>query len=637
MTIRDYLISTAQQITTSAGTDSSPVAFRRQQFLEMMGLETLLPYEQRGLVPYTVTGIVERSTYRIVKLYYESLPQLYVTANLYVPTSGGVGGKFPAVLYVCGHADTQKVHYQEHPRRFAELGFACLVVETVQLGEVRGHHHGCYREGWWHWYSRGYTPGGVELLNGIRGLDLLAQRAEVDPERLGVTGISGGGAVSWYVGAADERVKVCAPVCGTATLASHIADRTIDGHCDCMWWNNIYGWDLADVGALVAPRPLMIASANRDEIFTIHSIRKVHSQLRPIYAQLGAEENLHLIETPGGHSYHERSRCDIFSLFVKHLQGKEVPPDAIGDADLTPENQETEETLKVFANGALPDDRTATIQDTFVTLFSPPKIANQAEIAQVRAETLEKLRTKTFRAFPENPPGLEVQREFEYCMDSSEGYRFAYTSEEGWRLHANLFLTTNAPQPAPTVLVLRSPQEGRRDSERFVSGLPSQVAKVVAELRGIGDTAWGQELQWHIRRAAAWTGRTIASMRVWDTLRALEAVRTLPEVDSSAISIAARGEMAVIALYAALLDGNIRTLYLHHPPPTQDTPSQPDGSGEAIEMLACLKMTDLPHVAGLLCPTEIVLVGAPPDTYLWAETLYRTLGVPEKFRRVEHL
>ena len=645
MTIRDYLIRTAQTITNSATADYKDkttferlIPERRRQFLEMMGLDSLPPYEQRPTVPYKVTGVVERPAYRIEKLHYESLPNLYVTANLYIPEFGGDShGKFPAVLYVCGHADTQKVHYQEHPRRFAELGFVCLVVETVQLGEVRGYHHGCYREGWWNWYSRGYTPGGAELLNGIRGLDLLVQRREVDANRLGVTGISGGGAVSWYVGAGDERVKVCAPVCGTATLASHIADRTIDGHCDCMWWNNIYGWDLADVGALIAPRPLMIASAERDEIFTIASIRKVHSQLRRIYTLAGAEKSLHLIATPGGHSYHERSRTAIFSLFVKHLQGREVPPEKVGDADLTPEHQETEATLRVFAQGALPEDRTPAIQNTFISLAPFPQIADNATLEKLRHDTCEQLRAKTFRHFPKTPPSLRVVKEFEFVEGVREGYRIAYTSEEGWRLPARLNVRPSAQKPAPAVLVLRSPQEARGESEQFARGFSDATARVFVELRGIGDTAWGQELQWHIRRASAWTGRTVASMRVWDALRAIEAVRTLPEIDGSRISIAAQGEMGAVALYTALLDGNIQTITLQAPPPTQDVTSAKNGYGESIEMLSCLRITDLPHIAGLLCPTEIVLVNTPHDTYQWAEKLYHSLGASAKFRRVSEI
>jgi len=356
MTIRDYLAREARRITDGALSECADGATwrrllpeKRRQYLEMMGLGDLAPYEQRPPLNVTVTGVVDRPKYRIEKLYYESLPKLYVTANLYLPKSGKP--PFPGVLYVCGHSDTQKVHYQAHPRRFAELGFAALVVETVQLGEVRGYHHGCYREGWWHWYSRGYTPAGRELLNGIRGLDLLVQREDVAGDRLGVTGISGGGAASWWIAAGDERVKVAAPVCGTATVASHVHDRTIDGHCDCMWWNNTYRWDLADVGGLIAPRPFMIASADRDGIFTIASIREVHRQVKRVYDILGASSNLHLVETPGPHSYHEKSRTAIFSLFLKHLQGREVSATEVGDIDESPEQQESADTLRVFANG----------------------------------------------------------------------------------------------------------------------------------------------------------------------------------------------------------------------------------------------------------------------------------------------
>jgi cephalosporin-C deacetylase-like acetyl esterase len=646
MTIRDYLSREARRITdrslaefTDADAWKRLIPERRRQYREMMGLPELPPADRRPPPVVQVTGVVDRPRYRIEKLYYESLPQLYVTANLYVPkTENGEGRKppFPGVLYVCGHADKQKVHYQAHPRRFAELGFVCLVVETVQLGEVRGYHHGCYREGWWHWYSQGYSPAGVELLNGIRGLDLLAKRPEVNPERLGVTGISGGGAVSWYVAAGDERIKVAAPVCGTATLASHIYDRTIDGHCDCMWWTNTYQWDLADVGALIAPRPLMIASADRDAIFTIASIREVHSQLKRLYGMLGAQDHLHLVETPGGHSYHERSRTAIFSLFARHLQGKDIPPEKIGDIDDSPPRQESEETLRVFVNGPKKEDRTSTIQDTFITLPKPLSITDKDSLERTRREVVSALRAQTFRAFPAAPPPLDVKVEFEF-QSGAAGYRFAYTTEEGWRLHAELAVPSGAAKPAPVIVALRSPDEERWATEGFLGSIRAPWARVYAEPRGVGDTGWGQGLQWHLRRAAAWTGRTIASMRVWDTLRALEAVRTLPEVDKKQIALAARGEMAVVALYAALLDGNVRTLFLQSPPATQNAPSRPDGRGDAIEMLNCLRITDLPQIAGLLAPTEIVVTGDYPETYNWAKELYKNLGTPDKFRQLPDL
>src|ERR1051326_1750975 len=195
-TIREYLSAEAKKITERARPEfhdrqlyEKIIAQRRRDYAEMMGLDRLLP-DRSASVNVHVTGVVERPHYRIEKLYYESLPKLYVTANLYLPKTSDAGAAkppFAGVLYVCGHADTQKVHYQAHPRRFAELGFACLIVETVQLGEVRGFHHGVYREGWFHWISRGYSPASIEALNGIRGLDLLAQRPDVDGEHLGVT------------------------------------------------------------------------------------------------------------------------------------------------------------------------------------------------------------------------------------------------------------------------------------------------------------------------------------------------------------------------------------------------------------------------------------------------------------------
>jgi hypothetical protein len=403
-----------------------------------------------------------------------------------------------------------------------------------------------------------------------------------------------------------------------------------------MWFPNAYRWDLADVGALIAPRPLLIASADRDAIFTIDAIREVHEQLKPLYAKLGARENLRLVETPGGHSYHERSRTAIFSWFLKHLQGKEVPPERVGDLDESPEKQESEETLRVFVNGPLPEDRTLTIHEDSFTPPPAPRIEDRAGLERTRREVVAALRDTSFGAFPKTSPS-EAKIAFEFASGNATGCRFAFTPEEGWRLHGRLTIADGIERPAPVVIALRLPGEERNESDRFIGGLRLPWAKVVVEPRGTGETAWGEELQWHLRRAAAWTGRTIASMRVLDTLAALHAARSLPHVKGQPVALAARGEMAAVALYAALLDGQVRTLFLEAPPATQNAPSQPDGRGPAIEMLHCLRVTDLPYVAGLLYPTELVFIGDCPPTYDWTEALYRRLGPPGAFRRVAEL
>ena len=123
-------------------------------------------------------------------------------------------------------------------------------------------------------------------------------------------------------------------------------------------------------------------------------------------------------------------------------------------------------------------------------------------------------------------------------------------------------------------------------------------------------------------------------MQVYDTLRALEAARSMRELDPDRLYLAARGEMCAVVLYAALLDGSVAGVLLVDPPATQDEPSRPDGTGPAMEMLQCLRVTDLAQVAGMLWPAELVFVHHRPEGYLRAEDLYERLGTPES---VTHL
>jgi dienelactone hydrolase len=648
ISIRNYLCREAARITSRAASYQDAVRWRqalperRRQYMEMMGVDDLLPYHERPPLNVTVTGVVERPKYRIEKLYYESVPKLFVTGNLYVPK--GLSSPAPAVLYVCGHAAKQKTHYQAHARRFAELGFVCLLIETLEGEETQGDHHGIYDKGCFHWISRGYTPAGVEMLNGIRGIDLLVQRSEVDPKRLGVTGISGGGSYSWWVGAGDERVKIVAPVCGTSTLISYMYDRTLDSNCDCQWWINSYRWDMADVGALIAPRPLLIVDADQDIHFTLASTRAVHQQLKRLYTLLGVPENVGRVGAAGAHGYYPLSRTAIFSWFVKHLQGKNIPPEQIGDVDERPESQESEETLRVHPNGQLPGSWVKTIQDNFIQLAEPPQIRDEEGLKKSRQSVIAGLRRKSFAAFPPTPPPLGLDIEYEFEEARGKGAIFNFASEEGWRLRGALHLAKAVTQPAPAVVGLCSPDDNSEKAdwrggaiEGFLRPIQAPWVKVSLELRGTGESVWGETLKWHVRRAGAWTGMTPASMWVYDTLRALAAVRALPQVNGRPLALAARGQMTVVALYAALLDGHVNTLFLETSPATQNAPSQPDGQSDAVEMLGCLRVTDLAQVAGLLYPAELVFIGERPSTYDWAQDIYQKLGAADRFRRVNKL
>ncbi len=633
--IRGYLCDGAAKITDAAGkrfaSKKALLAGRdglRAKYLEMMGIVDLPPPAERPPLNATVAAKTERSAFTVERLRYESLPRLYVTANLYVPKK--LDGPAPAVLYVCGHSPAQKLHFQHHCRRWAELGFVTLVVDTIQYGEIKGYHHVCYAKGWFHSYSRGYTPAGVELLNGIRGVDLLCSRPEVDAARIGVTGISGGGSMSWWAGAADERLRVVAPVCGTGTLRSHIADRTLDGHCDCMYFINYYGLDLADLGALIAPRPLFIGSADRDFIYSIASIRECYERTKTAYDLLGVPENIRLVETPGPHSYHATSRQGIFSWFFKHLCGRDVPPDEIADVDESdpiPDND-----LLVYVNGPPADERTATIQDSFVPLAPKPDIHSVAQLRAERKRVVAALRTRTFAHFPAEPCDLDCRTGYEFAHGDGAGRRLSFTPEEGWRLSARL-TTHSGVQGAKAPVYIEI--AGRGKPSPWPAAMRG-LHRLEIEPRGTGETAWGDDLAWHLRRAAAVTGRTIASMRVYDVLRAVELARALPECDGS-IVLAGDGEMAAVAVYAALLDGGIRAVVLANAPTTLDAPSDHGGGGPAIEMLGALRFADLPVAAGLLYPVELVFFQGRPHEYAWAEELYARLGAPGRVTHIRNM
>lgn len=630
--IRDYLIQKATEISDNSLSgintlgDWQNIRDRRyDELVEMMGLTGMPLKGDRSTLNVNVTGTIQENGYRIEKLYYESLPGLYVRANLYVPDI--IKEPRPGILYVCGHSRTQKVHYQAHPRKFAQLGFVCLIIETIQFGEVQGEHWGCYARGWFNWYSRGYNPAGVELWNAIRGLDLLCSRQEVDSEKLGVTGISGGGSQSWYIAAIDPRIKAVAPVCGASTLKAQITSRTIDGHCDCMMPMNTYCQDFMDIGALIAPRPLLICQADRDGLNTIESVRELHNAIRKIYTLYKAPNNIGQVETPGGHSYHKISREQIFSFFIQHLMGKQVSPEEAGDIDTSKESLLSADELKVYIDGAPADDRTTTIQDSFIKLSVAPDISNEAELFAFRDSVKEFLRIKTFGAFPAEKSQFNQLLEFRSLDGGKFGQEiFSFVSEKGWRLKVDIHYAHKTDSMAPLLIVLRNYDEQRWESESYADEISNGANIAFLEVRGVGEFGWAPELQWHVRRASAWTGRTVASMQVYDLLRCIEFCRTLPGVDPDKITIAARNEMSVIALYAALMDGKCESLILKNPPETQDQASDPSGKGSAIEMLNCLQITDVYQIPALLFPKKTSFAGSIPPSYRWSEKIFEKLG-----------
>lgn len=402
----------------------------RRELKEMLGLD---PEPPRGDLKPVITGTLPGEGIVVEKLHFQSLPGLYVTANFYRPAAGGE--KLPTILYLSGHGPTyapdgtscgNKASYQHHGIWFAQHGYNCLILDTVQWGEILGEHHGTYRLNRWWWVSRGYTPAGVETWAGIRALDYLATRPEVDMGKIGVTGRSGGGAYSWFITAVDDRIAVSAPTAGITTLRDHVINGVIEGHCDCMYFVNLYGWDFDKLAALSAPRPLLICNTDKDDIFPLGGVIRIHESTRRIYELLGAEKHLGLQIAEGPHKDMQPLNIGAFHWFERFLKGKDLM-DVIKEPAVKAFKPEE---LRVFDE--LPKDEINTrIDETFVPMANPPVPQSNEEWERMRDGWMKVLRERVLRIPPESV------REHDWATSAGQGWPYyrhpgKKTQKRGW-------------------------------------------------------------------------------------------------------------------------------------------------------------------------------------------------------------
>ncbi|MDG2222921.1 MAG: acetylxylan esterase [Rubripirellula sp.] len=573
----------------------------RTQLLEMLGLD---PFPERTPLNPVITGSVEHAEGFIVEnLQFQSMPGVYVTANLYRPAKQDKA--LPAILYVCGHGAVRKngvsfgnkVNYQHHGAWFARNGYVCLTIDTIQLGELEGIHHGTYREKMWWWNNRGYTPAGVEAWNCVRALDYLQNREEVNAERIGVTGRSGGGAYSWWIAAIDERIKAAVPVAGITSLKNHVVDGCVEGHCDCMYMVNTYRWDYPMVAALVAPRPLLISNTDKDRIFPLDGVVDVYSKTRRIYDLYEASDQLGLQITEGPHKDTQELRIHAFRWFNRFLKDDDSLIDKTAVKFFEPEQ------LKVFKE--LPsDERVTNIHESFVPAVNANELPKQRnEIQRASMDWMESLQSHVFRGWPTVDEPLDVQ----ITSSAEKLYRVEFTSQAPYRLEC-YFYRPQANSKALSVHVLDqqqwesiSPGLAAAMPEAFTTTTPDQArweqicdqqngrntAWIIP--RGVGPTEWSRDLKTRtqIRRRFMQIGQTAATMQIYDVRRAIQGLRSVPNIEWSSLDVTASGEAAFWTLYASLWTPGIDRLSL------LDLPTK---NRDAPDLLNVSRFVELPHV-----------------------------------------
>jgi len=573
----------------------------REQYFFMLGLR---PLPEKTPLQAVVTGRLDFPDFTVEKLHFQSRPGLYVTANLYLPKPVQV--RHPAILLSCGHSnkgrDGNKTAYQDHGIWFATHGYACLVVDSLQLGEIAATHHGTYRFQRWWWHSAGYTPAGVECWNAIRALDYLQSRPEVDPERIGATGISGGGAATGWISAADERIRASAPVSGMADLGYYVGEDGVDGHCDCMFLYNNARWNWTVIPALVCPRPLLFVNSDADPIFPMSANERVINRLERLYARFGAGDRVDAVVSVGGHAYRTDIRRAVFEFFNRHLRGDSRPV-SDADAGLGPDPKTPRiptRDLRVFPEDAdLPKDQINTkIDEIFVPTakVAPP---DPGAFEAWRNDLLGRLRQTCFSAWPDAPPAAGKDDP-------------TVPTEEGIQVSLNWHFPSGATETRRWLVVL--------DQEEKPDVLPEWARPVVGDnpallLKPRG--GWTRRNPPNtVERSMALLGTTADAGRVWDVI---VVARRKP-----GLFVTGRGPAGILAAYAALFEPSLQGVTIVDPPASHR---------EGPHFLSVLRVLDIPEALGCLAPRPLVLINARDPAFDRTVAIYSAAGAADRLER----
>jgi len=322
-------------------------AYVREHVLASTGL---LPLPERTPLNPRIFGELRRGDYIVSKVYFESLPGLFVTGNLYRPIGAG---PFPAVLSPHGHWTYGRLENSalvSGPGRaisLARQGFVVFTYDMIGYNDSRQlpHTFDGRRERLW-----GLSLAGLQLWNSIRSLDLLESLPYVKRDAIGITGESGGGTQTFMLAAADPRVAVAVPV--------NMISLHMQGGCLC---ENPPGLRLdttnVEIAATIAPRPMLMVSATGD--WTNETLELEYPAVRSLYALVGAADRVGAVRFTAEHNYNKESREAMYGWMGRWLKGgatsdavpeRSFSPDALPDllvfhGRLTPERAASAESL----------------------------------------------------------------------------------------------------------------------------------------------------------------------------------------------------------------------------------------------------------------------------------------------------
>jgi len=627
--MQEYLLRLAGEVTArrqerlrALGSENDILAWQesnRARFLELIGG---LPRERTALHP-RITGTLVRDGYEVRKIIFESLPEFYVTANLYVPSRGGA--PYPAVLAPCGHSLNGKA-YAEYQRLYIGLvrrGYVVLTWDTIghgerfQLWDFVFHHRGLTEKSNEHGilgireYLLGQNLARYLIWDGVQALDYLAGLPEVDAAKIGVTGNSGGGVLSTYLAMLDSRIAAASIVTFLSSIPKKIEARIRDAEADPeqdVQGLFAAGIDHTELAGMIAPRPVLIGAALRD-FFPIAGTRETFAELKELYEKLGAAERVEMAAFDHEHMYSQPLReatCRWFDKWLKGIDNEvnELPATIEADAEL--ECTETGQVVSSLGGKRLIDFDRAEVRVLARGRRGdvPSALRKGMSLLPAMADTQEKL--SDVRA-----GGLRIEK---VLLKPEAGITVPVRIVGGeW-------------SASGTVVYLRD-REGAHDAPEFFERLANKGRTVViADVRGFGETKSPRNVPdkrmyyYHPRDgmdadyayAALSLGRPLAGMRVQDALAVVHMTRS--RMKAGPLTLVGRGWAGLIALFCAAVEPVVDRLAIEGFLASYAEMAESDQYAQPVSLVipGALRDFDVADVLAALAPRPVLAIN-PQD------------------------
>ncbi len=546
------------------------------------------PFPEKTPLNARTTRVIERDTYRIENVIFESRPGYFVTANLYVPTK--TKKPMPGVVGTCGHSLNGKANesYQSFAQGLARLGTVVFILDPVGQGERFQYMTPDLKSRYKGGVGEHIQMGNQQVLigeflgswfawDGVRALDYLLTREEVDPNHVGVTGNSGGGTQTAWLCGVDQRWTMAAPACFITTFRRNAENELPADTEQCPPRVLSLGLDHSDFLAALAPKPIVILAKERD-YFDVRGASEAFQRLKTLYTVLGKPDNIELFVGPTYHGYTKENRVAMYQFFNKqtgNLSGT-AKPTLVTEPTIV---LEKDETLWCTPRGTINDLGSRTV------FFSTRETSKSLAIArgQVRGEVLRRAASELLMLPAGNLPTPEyrILRGLGNRKYPTKGScTYAVETEPG--IHAIVTRLFDEP-------LLSRPPRGQTRASLYVSHRSADVelreeslveqlrssdpdaAFYACDVRGIGESQpdtcgvntfldpYGSD--YFLAAHGLMLDRPVLGQRTFDVLRVID---WLVGQGHSEIHLAGNGWGALSAAFAALLSSAVKQVTLKH-------------------------------------------------------------------------